>query len=213
VAAHIEEDDVDVLDEQPPAAPPRRQGTLRGALVGLAAITALVVVGVGIADAQSDSPPTTQAPANGTAPAPDAPPPGPGPGRGFRGGHKGIGMAGGIHGEFVRPDGNGGYQTIATQLGEVTAVSSSSITVKSEDGFSKTYSVDEGTMVNAGRDGIADVKNGDKVRVLGVVSGSTTKAVDIADVTNIREHRQQWAPEPPAGAPEGGGVAPSAFSD
>ena len=65
------------------------------------------------------------------------------------------------------------------------------------------------------RDGIADVKTGDKVRVLGVVQGSSTKALDIADVTNIREHHEKWAPKPPA-APEGGapgGATPSVFFD
>ena len=210
---------MDVLQEQPsPQQDPggRRNGTLRGALLGLAAITTLVVVGMGIADAQSDSgsTTTTQPPAANEAPAPGIQP-GPGPGRHFRGG-KGFGiMGGGIHGEFVVPDGNGGYRTMATQIGDVTAVSSSSITVKSEDGFSKTYSVDEDTMVNAGRDGIADVKTGDKVRVLGVVQGSSSKALDIGDVTNLREHRDKWAPRPPAapGDAPAGGATPSVFFD
>jgi hypothetical protein len=44
-----------------------------------------------------------------------------------------------LHGEFVVADGNGGYRTDLTQTGTVTAISPTSITVRSEDGFSQTY--------------------------------------------------------------------------
>ena len=44
-----------------------------------------------------------------------------------------------LHGEFVVPDGAGGYNTVLTQTGTVTAISPTSITVRSEDGFSQTY--------------------------------------------------------------------------
>lgn len=94
------------------------------------------------------------------------------------------GMGPGIHGEFTMPDGNGGYRVIATQFGEVTAVSPQSITVKSEDGFTKTYVVTEATRVGAdGRDGIADIANGDKVGVSATVAGDTATA------THIHERR------------------------
>jgi hypothetical protein len=46
-----------------------------------------------------------------------------------------------LHGEFVVPDGSGGYTTELTQTGTVTAISPDSITVRSEDGFSQTYAV------------------------------------------------------------------------
>jgi hypothetical protein len=45
-----------------------------------------------------------------------------------------------IHGEFVVP-GVGGYTTVLTQTGSVTAVSPTSITVRSEDGYTHTYVV------------------------------------------------------------------------
>ncbi|MEI8408959.1 MULTISPECIES: hypothetical protein [unclassified Kribbella] len=49
-----------------------------------------------------------------------------------------------LHGEFVTAKDGGGYETIATQKGEVTAVSTTSITVKSADGYSRTYGQQQG---------------------------------------------------------------------
>lgn len=46
-----------------------------------------------------------------------------------------------LHGEFVVADGAGGYTTELTQTGTVTAMSPTSITMRSEDGFSQTYVV------------------------------------------------------------------------
>ncbi len=51
----------------------------------------------------------------------------------------------------------------------MTAVSSSSITVKSDDGYSKTYVVDDNTLVNAGSQGISDVRTGNEVRIMALV--------------------------------------------
>ncbi|MHA3020091.1 hypothetical protein ACXPWS_07425 [Mycobacterium sp. BMJ-28] len=79
---------------------------------------------------------------------------GPGFGPGFEGGPPGVaGPFGGgqgrsghgavdpaaLHGEFVVPDGHGGFQTDIVQVGRVTAVSAGSITARSEDGFTSTY--------------------------------------------------------------------------
>ncbi len=113
-------------------------------------------------------------------------------GHGFFG-HDGFGF-GAIHGQFTIAAPNGGYETLDTQLGTVSAVSSSSITVKSADGFTATYAVDANTLVNAGRDGIADVRSGDTVRVVAVVSGGATDAVEIVDGTNVQNLRGRWAP-------------------
>ena len=51
----------------------------------------------------------------------------------------GMGLGMGIHGSFVVPKQGGGYQTVDTQVGTVTGVSSTSITVRSVDGFTQTY--------------------------------------------------------------------------
>jgi hypothetical protein len=88
---------------------------------------------------------------------------------------------GAIHGQFVAPKPGGGYQTIDTQRGTVTAVSTSSITVKSSDGFTKTYQVTSSTNVDAQRAGIGSVETGQTVSVLATVSGSSATATQIVD--------------------------------
>jgi hypothetical protein len=90
---------------------------------------------------------------------------------------------GAVHGQFVVPKAGGGYQTIDTQRGSVTAVSSTSITIKSADGFTKTYQVVSSTNVDAQRDGIGSVKTGHQVAVAATVSGGTATAVRILDFT------------------------------
>src|SRR5215813_5500954 len=66
------------------------------------------------------------------------------------------------HGAAVLPKPGGGYQTVAFQNGKVTAVSSTSITLRSADGYSRTYRVTSSTLVNAQRDGIGSVKAGNQ---------------------------------------------------
>ena len=169
-----------------------------GAIAVIAAV--LLVGGIGVAVAQTGGGSSTTTPSSSAAPgAPDQHGPrGPGgPGGRFKGG-PGPGMGGprgAIHGEFVQPDGNGGYRTVDMQVGDVTSVSSDSISVKSADGFAKTYSVDENTVVNSGRDGIANVKNGDKVAVNGVVTNGKAAARSIQDMTTLGQIRQHWNPK------------------
>ena len=79
-----------------------------------------------------------------------------------------------LHGEFVVPDGTGGYTTELTQTGTVTAVSPTSITVRSEDGYSQTYVIPAA----AGNAGVPFVVN-DHVVVRATSSGQT------ATITNI----------------------------
>ncbi len=115
-----------------------------------------------------------------------------------------AGPMGAIHGEFVQPDGSGGYRTVDVQTGQVTSVSSDSITVKSVDGFTKTYSVDQNTAVNAGRDGIGNVKNGDTVAVNAVVTNGKAAARSIMDRTTLGQIRQHWNPNAPQPGTPGG---------
>ncbi|MET8046046.1 hypothetical protein ABZU75_00445 [Streptosporangium sp. NPDC005286] len=167
--------------------PPRRR-IPRSAL--LIATTALVVVtgaGVATAAAFSPSPSPSSTPTAGDTATPSAAPsetssdkaPGQGRGRGHRMGFGGPS----IHGEFVVPDGEGRYVTVATQYGDVTAVDQDSITVKSEDGYTKEYAINGDTRINRrGEDGDA-VKTGQKVMVMAKVDGSTATAVAIHDAT------------------------------
>jgi hypothetical protein len=76
----------------------------------------------------------------------------------------------------------------------VTAVSNTSITVKSQDGFTKSYTVSAGTLVDAQRDGIGSVKVGDAVTVQATVSGGTATATDIADRTEFQQAHPRPSP-------------------
>jgi hypothetical protein len=93
------------------------------------------------------------------------------------------GLFGALHGQLVVTKPGGGYQTVDVQTGQVTAVSTTSVTLKSADGFSKSYVVAASTVVDAQRDGIGSVKVGNQVTLLASVSGSTATATSITDLT------------------------------
>ncbi len=92
----------------------------------------------------------------------------------------------GIHSEVTVENPGGKYQTTAMQLGKVVAVSPTSITLESADGYKRTYAVNEDTLVTAGRDGIANLKNGDSVTLNAVVNGGEARAVQIWDVAAMK---------------------------
>lgn len=94
-----------------------------------------------------------------------------------------------LHGQAVLAKPGGGYQTMDVQRGAVTAVSSTSITVKSADGYSASYAVNNSTMVDAHSAGISSVKTGDTVFVAAIVSGHTATAVSVLDVSAIKSGR------------------------
>ncbi|MGK3202570.1 hypothetical protein [Amycolatopsis sp. MEPSY49] len=97
-----------------------------------------------------------------------------GPG-GMQGGPGGMtgGLASALHGEYVASDGNGGYVTKITQTGEVTALSATSLTAKSEDGFSKTYTITS--------DQATGLATGDTVTVVATESGSSATATSVTE--------------------------------
>lgn len=88
-----------------------------------------------------------------------------------------------IHGEFVVPNDEGGYATFTGQQGEVTAVSQNSVTVKSADGYTKDYTVNDDTRINRGGAGIDTVKTGQKVAIMAKVEDDTATAVVIRDMS------------------------------
>lgn len=167
------------------------------ALVTAGLVGGIVVAGYASANAQTSP---TPSPSQGTTTTPDT---APRRGPGGPGGHHGPGGPGmGIHGEFVTKAAGGGYQTMANQVGEVTAVSATSLTVRSEDGYSRTYVVNDDTLVNAGNEGTADIAKGDTVRVLAIVTGGTANALHVDDGTQVGRLRDKYAPPPPD-APDG----------
>ena len=90
-----------------------------------------------------------------------------------------------LHGTWVTRDGSDGqgFVTHSEIRGSVTAVSSTSITVKAADGFSATYVVNGDTKVRERADkkgtssDISKIKSGDSVAVLGKGSPATATAI------------------------------------
>lgn len=95
-----------------------------------------------------------------------------------------------LHGDWVVPDGNGGYRTERLQTGDVTAVSATSISLTSKDGYKQVYTVDSSTRNNG------EPKTGDTVTVVAKVSGDTATAITVREPgqfqrPNGRVHRHR----------------------
>ena len=103
-----------------------------------------------------------------------------------------AGLFGVLHGQIVRAKPGGGYQTVDIQHGQVTAVSATAITLKSADGYTRSYAITSSTIVDAQRDGIGSVKAGHQALVLATASGSTATAVTVQDMTLLQQGRQAF---------------------
>jgi hypothetical protein len=157
-------------------------------LAGIAVAALLGGGGAALAAGNSGTPAAAQNAVTSTpVPAPSPGAPGTHRYRHFGGRFAPFGM---VHGQFVVAKPGGGYQTVDVQDGQVTAVSATSITLKSSDGFTKTYVVTSSTTVDAQRDGIGSVKVGNQASVVASVSGSTVSATNIADLTLFQQNRQ-----------------------
>jgi hypothetical protein len=79
-----------------------------------------------------------------------------------------------LHGEVVVQTKDGGTKTVAVQRGQVTAISATSMTVKSTDGFTMTWTFGDDLRVVERRSTIqsTDVKVGSTVGVAGAKEGS-----------------------------------------
>lgn len=174
------------------------QGSRRFAVMA-GVITLGVLAGAGVAVAATSSSGQPSAPGASAPPSPSSvrpsfPPKGqwhmrvPGGGPFAFGGPGALGgLFGAVHGTAVVPKSGGGYETIAFQNGKVTAVSSTSITLHSADGYSHSYRVTSSTLVNAQRDGVGSIKTGNQVIVTATVSGSTATATRIIDVSLLQQ--------------------------
>jgi hypothetical protein len=176
------------------------QGSRRFAVMaGVVTLGVLAGAGVAVAATSSSGQPAAPGASASSSPSPSPsvrphfPPKGPWhmrpPGGPFAFGGPGAlgGLFGAVHGTAVVPKPGGGYQTVAFQNGKVTAVSSTSITLHSADGYSHSYRVTSSTLVNAQRDGIGSIKAGNQVIITATVSGSTATATRIIDVSLIQQ--------------------------
>jgi hypothetical protein len=101
---------------------------------------------------------------------------GPGGGPGFGGGGPGgARLPASLHGEFVVSDGHGGFTTELTQTGTVTDISDTSITARSQDGYTQTYVITTDT-----RQGRTPVHAGDTAAIRAVAGNGTNTATVIS---------------------------------
>lgn len=93
-------------------------------------------------------------------------------------GGMGSGLAAAVHAEYVVLQG-GAYVTKAEQLGTVTEVSSGSVTVKSSDGFTRSYGLGSDVAVSKQqqRRQQAGGSTGTQLGVVDIVAGATVRIV------------------------------------
>lgn len=149
--------------------PPQRWSTRK--TVASAAIAAAVVAGGGAAIYAASGSTSSSAGAPG----------GPG-GQMMQGGPGGpSAMTSSLHGEYVVSDGNGGYTTELTQTGTVTALSATELTARSEDGYTKTYTI--------GSADLAGIANGETVTLTATVSGNSAALERVTEGTSAQPRR------------------------
>lgn len=183
--------------------PPRRRRRIPRPVLFTAVAALTVTAGAGVAAATTIDTPgpetptptatasTAPAPSETQAPAPSqSPAPAPsesrsaGPDRDWRyRWHGGWGsrwfrpFGGTLHGEFVVPgDQEGQWRTVAVQVGEVTAVDQDSVTVRSEDGHTREYTLDGETRTMIPEEDRDTLQAGDVVEVMATVNGQAAVA-------------------------------------
>ncbi|WP_248761871.1 hypothetical protein [Pseudarthrobacter sp. SSS035] len=170
------------------------QEPLRFRKVLLAGVVALALTGTGVAIAWSATDTPSQSPSASAPGKSDKAPGQEKPAKAQRPQH--------LHSESVVKKADGTFETVLAQQGTVEAVSETSLTVKSEDGFSQTYAVNAETRIikfpapaadgspATGDDGkrlkrsevtIAEIATGEAVRVSGVKNGDNATARQIVE--------------------------------
>lgn len=141
-------------------------------LAGMA-VLAIAGVGTGIAFAQSSDPPSL-APSTslGAAPALEAMPHG----------HGGP-LSRIVHGEATLTTKDHGYQVVELQRGTVDSASPGQLTVRSADGFTATYLINDSTKIHKNRKAsdISQVLTHDRVTVVATKANGTVTATRIRD--------------------------------
>ena len=164
----------------PPAAPagaPQPKRWSAGKTAAVVAVAAVVAAGGGYGISKLVGTGTASAATQG-------PGGGFGAGGGFGGGARGGGGAGALfsalHGDFTVSD-SGAYVTERMQTGEITAVSATSITAKSVDGYTQTYVINSSTQVDEGAEQVSALKTGTTVTIIAKLSGDTGTATSVSD--------------------------------
>jgi hypothetical protein len=92
-----------------------------------------------------------------------------------------------LHGEYVVANGTGGFNTRISQTGRITAISPTSVTARSEDGYSQTY------VIAAGSAATPPFAVGDEVTINATRMGQTATVTGIG-VPGISGQRGQLLP-------------------
>ncbi|HEV3360474.1 MAG TPA: hypothetical protein VG247_26970 [Pseudonocardiaceae bacterium] len=151
-------------------------------MIAGAAVVALIGIGGGVAFATSSGSPSTPntltAATTSTTPTSGANTPANGKAK-----HKRTGLLARAEHGSVTVRTKTGTEVIDLQRGQVTAVSPTSISVRSQDGFSATYVVTSTTKVRktGQQSAIGNVADGDNVVIEAVHSGTTDTAQHIGD--------------------------------
>lgn len=176
----------------------------------------LLAAGVAAAGALSATGALAASPSPTPSPSSSATPGAPGqpgkPGMGHRGfGPRGFGRFGGgpvLHGSFVTQNPSGsGTVTHQLQSGSISAKSGNTITVKSTDGFTETWTLNGSTTVRTGWNSgsVQDLAVGDQVMVQGTASGSGGVAQFVAErkagAGQGFGERGPWGGKSPSGTP------------
>jgi hypothetical protein len=143
----------------------------------------------GIAFAATDSPTATPTPQATQSPNATTPPNGddapdmgmrggPGGHHGFGPGGPGRGLGAVLHGDVTVEGEDGNAKLVRMQKGTVESIGDGTLTVKSSDGYTSTWTVNDDTTIRRDRDeaALADLKVGDTVIARGPLSGDTATA-------------------------------------
>src|SRR5688500_6685263 len=177
--------------------PALQPNSLGRALLAGAVVLALSGAGAAVVRAAGETAGSEDAAVVSSQPAPPAP-----GGQGKAEEAKGQGKGRELHSESVVKKGDGTLETRITQFGTVESVSETSITIKSEDGFTLAYAIvaetrsrkhaspapdgtaprdDAGKRVKPSAATAADLKQGDTVRIRGVKNGASITARTIVE--------------------------------
>lgn len=184
-------------------------GIAAAATLAAAAVTGAAVATAATQSAKDDDKQSQQQDAQQDRQRGPGGPGGHGPGDHGPGGPGGHGPMGDVlHGQLVVEQPDGKVVTEQVQEGEVTAVSATSISVKSTDGFTATYVINADTRLERDHaDGTA-AQVGDTVHVRGTVEGGTVTAEDVdamsaAAAKAMEEQRKAWEQQQGSGRTNG----------
>jgi hypothetical protein len=173
-------------DAAPAAEPGAKKGWTGRKTAIAVGVAVLIVAGGGVAIAVGTSG-NSDAAQQGPGGGPNGGFPG---GGNFQGGAAGgiAALRGALHGDFVVADTTGAYVNERLQTGDVTAISATSISLTSKDGYKQTYTLDGSTQKTA------DPKTGESVTVIAKITGDTAAATSVTSGTAAQRPGGQGGP-------------------